>query len=323
MAGHDCSVTAGFHDGELAVQRRAGVRGEADRLAGMLAEPDLRGGASRFLADRTFAALTARDRAGRLWSTALSGPRGFLDAHDARTLKVHAGRRTGDPLHRLAPGQPAGLLAIDFATRRRMRINGTLTTTSATGLEIRVDQAYGNCPQYIQRRVLMPRTTDDRGEAAGARPSRCLAQDAASLIRRCDTFVLGTTHPLRGNDASHRGGPPGFVRVEQHDGRDTLWWPDYPGNNLFNSLGNLAVDDTAALLFTDFDTGDTVHLSGTAALDWTTAGAAGDDGGTGRRVVFRVQSAVAGPPLPLRADDVVRYPHNPPLTDKPTSSTRT
>jgi len=53
------------------------------------------------------------------------------------------------------------------------------------------------------------------------------------MIAASDTFFLGTTHPVRGSDASHRGGPAGFVRV---DG-DQLWWPDYPGNNLFNSFG--------------------------------------------------------------------------------------
>lgn len=81
---------------------------------------------------------------------------------------------------------------------------------------------------------------------------------AQILVAGADTFFLGTTHPTRGNDASHRGGPPGFVRVTSPT---TLWWPDFPGNNMFNSFGNLAVDDEAALLFTDFTTGATVQMS--------------------------------------------------------------
>jgi hypothetical protein len=38
-----------------------------------------------------------------------------------------------------------------------------------------------------------------------------MATDDIELIRSADTFFLGTTHSERGNDASHRGGPAGFV----------------------------------------------------------------------------------------------------------------
>jgi hypothetical protein len=124
-----------------------------------------------------------------------------------------------------------------------------------------------------------------------------LAAGDQALIEAADTFLLGTTHPERGNDASHRGGTPGFVRVEGGE----LWWPDYPGNNMFNSLGNLAVDPAAALLFADFGSGRTLHLSGTAAVDWTGPGAARDDRDTGRRIRFTPQCVVAGTLLPARA----------------------
>ena len=110
-----------------------------------------------------------------------------------------------------------------------------------------------------------------------------------ALLVRTETFFLGTTHPERGVDTSHRGGPAGFVRVE--DGG--LWWPDYPGNNMFNSFGNLAVDDTSAVLVPDFATGTSLQLSGRAAVEWVPPGSAGDDGGTGRRVRFTVQQAVS------------------------------
>src|SRR3712207_6255558 len=144
----------GFHEGELAVQRRAGVSEQAARLSGMLRPVDLRGGAAYFLAERTFAAVTARDAAGRLWISPLTGPAGFLRARGASTLDVHAVPVPGDPLHSLAAGQPVGLLAMDFSTRRRLGVNGALSSASAAGFEIAVDQAYGTCPQYIQQRIL-------------------------------------------------------------------------------------------------------------------------------------------------------------------------
>ncbi|MDH6542844.1 pyridoxamine 5'-phosphate oxidase family protein [Streptomyces sp. SPB4] len=130
----------------------------------------------------------------------------------------------------------------------------------------------------------------------GARSSR--------LIRTADTFFLGTTHPERGNDAAHHDGPPGFVRVED----DSLRRPDHPGNNMVNSLGDLAVDSAAALLFTDFATGHTAHLSGTAASEWSPDGSDNDEGRTGRRVRFHIGSVVDGCGAPRHAPHPVRRP---------------
>ena len=304
-------AAAGFHDGELAVQARAGVSGAAARLVGMLAPPDLGGGASQFLGAREFAVLTARDGDGALWAAPMSGPQGFLRA-DGAVLRVDAEPAAGGPLAEVPEGQPVGLLVIDFETRRRMRVNGTLEAHEAGGLRIAVEQAFGNCPQYIQRRQL------DRVTPSGdAGPDQYLARTSldpgqADLIRRADTFFLGTVHPSRGADASHRGGAPGFVRVD----RGQLWWPDYQGNNMFNSMGNLAVDPSAALLFLDFAAGRALHLSGTAVVEWTEAGAPGDDDNTGRRVRFTPHRIVEGP-VALRAAEAVAYPRNPQPNDGP------
>jgi hypothetical protein len=83
---------------------------------------------------------------------------------------------------------------------------------------------------------------------------------------------------------------------------------------MFNTLGNLQVDPTAALLFFDFTTGRTLHLSGRASLEWTRTGIPGDDGRTGRRVHFHLEQLAAGHLLPLQADSVSGAPDNPPLT---------
>lgn len=291
-----------FHDGELAVQRLAGVRREAGRLAGMLGEPHLDGGIRSFLADRELAVITARDHDHRLWISPLRGSPGFLQVHDGN-LTVTLAPQEGDPLWRLPAGQPVGLIAIEFATRRRMRVNGTLVQAGPDELEIEVDQAFGNCPKYIQQRTVEPAA--EASVAGSVRRDRLSAEDGA-LIARADTFFLGTVHPNRGADASHRGGTPGFVRVDDSQ----LWWPDYPGNNMFNSLGNLAVDDAAALLFLDFAEGRALQVSGTAVLEWTDPGAAGDDGGTGRRVRVHPEAVVAAD-LGLRAQPPVFSPYNP------------
>jgi predicted pyridoxine 5'-phosphate oxidase superfamily flavin-nucleotide-binding protein len=289
MLASDMTAQTGFHGGELAVQDRAGVRAQAARLGGaMLDTPDLNGGMSAFLAARDFAVLTARDTDGRLWTSPLFSTPGFLQARD-RELRVRALPSPGDPLEGLVADQPVGMLAIEFSTRRRVRVNGILTHVDDTGMQLSVDQAYGNCPKYIH-----PRRLEHVANAPQpVEHASTLSAEHQRLIANADTFFLGTIHPTRGADASHRGGPPGFVHV---DG-DRLWWPDYPGNNMFNSFGNLAVDPSAALLFIDFDTGTTLHVSGTAAVEWVTP--SDIDGGTGRRVNLTVESVAWGAQIGL------------------------
>jgi hypothetical protein len=77
---------------------------------------------------------------------------------------------------------------------------------------------------------------------------------------------------------------------------------------MFNSLGNLAVDDTAALLFLDFATGATLHLSGTASLEWAGPDVAPDAMETGRRVTFSLEALLEGQGLSVRDADLTEDP---------------
>jgi predicted pyridoxine 5'-phosphate oxidase superfamily flavin-nucleotide-binding protein len=278
MAHTHRAAAVGFHPGELAVQQRAGVQAAAARLAPMVAGGELRPSAGAFLATVTFAAVTARDAAGRLWTSPLFGPPGFLRVATPTRVQIATTARVADPLRELPVDQPIGLVAMDFAKRRRLRINGILNGAGAGGMSVEVDQAYGNCPQYITPRI--PRTS------ASSSPNifhgNALRPQDIEFVQAADTFFLGTTHPDSGNDASHRGGPAGFVRAVSGQ----LWWPDFGGNNMFNSFGNLFVDPTAALLFVDFTRGATLQLSGTASLHW---GGASD----GRRVLFTPDELLA------------------------------
>jgi uncharacterized protein len=268
----------GFHEGELLVQERAGVASEARRLTGMLTEPHIGDGMARFVAERDLVFLTAEDDRGHLWTSPIVGPRGFAVADD-RTLTIAGTVAADDPLHGLGEGRSVGLLLIDFARRRRLRVNGVVRRHGPDELEIAVEQAFGNCPRYIhpqERAALGSAPADPAHDGTTLRPEH-VAQIVAA-----DTFVLGTTHPERGADTSHRGGEPGFVRHVDGD----LWWPDYDGNNLFNSLGNLAVNPAASLLFLDAARGTNLQLSGHATLEWAPTGALEADEQTGRRVRF-------------------------------------
>ena len=138
----------GFHGGELAVQRRAGVEAEAARLSRMVAPGELRGGVAALLADASFAAVTARDRDGRLWISPVTGPPGFLVSTTPTLLSVRSGLKD-DPLYGLDEGQPIGIIVIEFAAKRRVRINGTLTGVDGGTIEVKSELGRGSRSSYL------------------------------------------------------------------------------------------------------------------------------------------------------------------------------
>ena len=99
--------------------------------------------------------------------------------------------------------------------------------------------------------------------------------DAAArrMVEAADTLFIATAYSgdastvgaAGGVDVSHRGGKPGFVRV---DADGTLTMPDFLGNYFFNTLGNLAVNPRAGLLFMDFENGDLLYLAVEADIIW-------------------------------------------------------
>ena len=253
-------MTAAFHEGELAVQRRTGLEGRAARLAGNIAgfiPPEY----GPFLETLPFVVLAARDGRGRRWASWLAGAPGFVSVLDDRRLRLAASLPDTDPLaSTLAGPTPVGILAIEPATRTRARLNGVAQPMPA-GLVVTVAEAFANCPKQIRRRV-------PAGALDGSRPATrrgsALTPAQQRLVAGADTFFTASAHPSRGADASHRGGPPGFVSVS----RDRLRFPDYAGTGMFQTLGNLAVDPRVGLLFADWETGTTLQLSGRARIVW-------------------------------------------------------
>jgi predicted pyridoxine 5'-phosphate oxidase superfamily flavin-nucleotide-binding protein len=221
---------------------------------------------------RTFFALLpyifvgAIDDAGWPIATLLTGAPGFVQALDPVTLRVDALPDALDPAAQgFVEARDIAFLGLDFATRRRNRANGRITRRDACGMTVAVRQSFGNCARYIQTRTIGQRTQARSGIDALA----ALDPAAKALIERADTFFVATRAPQdagisHGADISHRGGRPGFVRVEG----DTLTIPDFAGNRYFNTLGNMIGEPRAALLFMDFETGDLLQLQGMAEIDW-------------------------------------------------------
>ncbi|MGA7762523.1 MAG: pyridoxamine 5'-phosphate oxidase family protein [Candidatus Binataceae bacterium] len=285
-----------YHDGEIAVQARAGVRPQADKLAagirGSIA-PERR----EFVAAQRIAVLGTVDRRGRVWASVVTGQAGFLQALDEQTIRIAAVPAAGDPLlENLAQPAHAALIIPDLAARRRLRLNGRGQIGDGV-IEIHAEQVYGNCSHYIQARA--PIGEHDWLASGGANAVRTaeLSSQHQRLIARADTFFIATDHPESGADISHRGGNSGFVRVV--DSR-RLAIPDYSGNNMFNTLGNIVANPRVGLLFIGFESGRTLQLTGRAAIDWDSARAS-TLAGAARTVDFELDEMVDNPHgFPLR-----------------------
>lgn len=261
-----------FHAGERAMQARAGMRERLAQVGPRVMREAMPEQHRAFFRQLPFVVVGSVDAAGQAWACLLAGPPGFIDSPDPRRLTIDALPDVASPLAAsLRVGFSLGLLGIEPHTRRRNRANGSVSALTATGFEIDISQSFGNCPQYIQAREAHyePR---EREPIAVAR-SNSIDKPAHDIIARADTFFIATAHPnasthaarSEGVDVSHRGGKPGFVRV---DADGTLTVPDFSGNFFFNTLGNLALNPRAGLLFADIASGDLLHLAGRAEIIW-------------------------------------------------------
>jgi uncharacterized protein len=84
-----------------------------------------------------------------------------------------------------------------------------------------------------------------------------------AFIEAAFLFFLATADTEGRPDVSHKGGPPGFVRVT---GPSELAFPDYDGNGMFKSLGNVTVNPHVGLLFIDFARPRRLRVNGTATV---------------------------------------------------------
>ncbi|MFB7252821.1 pyridoxamine 5'-phosphate oxidase family protein [Streptomyces nojiriensis] len=271
-------MSGAYHWGSLAVQERVGVRELAEHV-GRSIGTGIRDVAAAFLELQPHLVVGAADDAGRLWASLLTGAPGFVRATGPDRIAVAGGLPAGDPLAGAlaTAGTRVGTIALDPRTRRRMRLNGTLEVTGR-GFAVRAEQVFANCPKYLQKRQPL----DLAAEGAGVvRRGHALTPGQVRAVRAADTFFVATTAEADGVDASHRGGLPGFVEVLSPV---ELAWPDYAGNAMFLTLGNLTADPRAGLLFPDWETGAVLQLSGRATTEF------GPDGS--RDVRFRVESVV-------------------------------
>jgi predicted pyridoxine 5'-phosphate oxidase superfamily flavin-nucleotide-binding protein len=255
-----------FNPDELAAQVLAGGGPRGSGIREFMPEQH-----RHFFAQLPYLFVGAIDAAGWPLATLLTGHPGFVQFPDPVTLQIAAPPDAGDPAaEALVPDRDIGILGIDFSTRRRNRANGRILSREEGGIRIAVNQSFGNCPQYIQKRTIASSRVESTEIMSNPVESFDHLDEAAqAAIERADTFFVASRSragngAAYGADISHRGGRPGFVRV---DG-DLLTIPDFRGNRYFNTLGNLIAESRASLLFVDFETGDLLQLQGTAQVDW-------------------------------------------------------
>ncbi|MFC1438643.1 pyridoxamine 5'-phosphate oxidase family protein [Streptacidiphilus sp. N1-10] len=290
--------TAGYHAGERAAQARTGETERAEHL-GRSIRDTVPAVAASFLAQRQLLVVGAADADGRMWATVLAGEPGFVSVPDERTLSVAALPHPDDPLRDAlrGPATQVGTIALEPATRRRMRVNGTAKAQDG-GFLLHAEQVFSNCPKYIQKRVPVPATPT--AAPGPGRRGRELTTAQRLVIGTADTFFLATADREGQADASHRGGNPGFVESLSPT---ELRWHEYPGNGAYMTLGNLELNPRAGLAFPVWETGGLLLLTGTARTDWQQ-----------RSVTFHLTAVVDLPgALPLRWSEPQYSPANPPL----------
>ena len=259
-----------FHPGEQAIQAKLGGRDRMEAIGRRMIREFLPEQHRQFYAQLSYFLVGTVDAQGQLWASILVGEPGFISTPSDRSLHIATQPLFGDPLaDNLAVGTNIGFLGIQLHTRRRNRVNGIVSAISAKGFDVQVSQTFGNCPKYIQARQFDLQAFNPT-EAKPTRTLTTLGESERSMISAANTFFIATAYldktagVAKGIDVSHRGGNPGFVRIDGN----TLTVPDFSGNGFFNTLGNIEVNPRAGLLFIDFENGDVLYLTGQAEVVW-------------------------------------------------------
>ena len=292
-------------------------------------------------------ALGTLDAAGNPWTTVWGGEAQFarpiaqsilglqslVDAcHDPVVEALYGGRDDGEVVRPEGEGKPIAGLSIDLETRDRVKLigrmaAGALSRKPAAGasggegeedggvgeaqLAFLVEGSLGNCPKYLNKKHITPHVPTPELVS----DSLPLPAEAVALLGRADLFFLSSADGSgRSLDTNHRGGPPGLVRVARNEAGDVaLVYPEFSGNRLYQTLGNLQANPRLGIAVPDFATGDVLYATGTTRL-LVGAEAAAHMPHTNLALRLQVTAArfVRGG-LPFRGREVDFSPYNPPV----------
>lgn len=278
-----------YHSGELDIQEKVGEQLQANSNGKVITNKIIKG-AVNFLEKQPMAIVSTVDNQKRVWTSLLVGDYGFISVNTESSLSFKKNMiysNTEDIFFKnCVENSFIGCLFIELETRRRFRINGLVKTTNNT-IDIDVLEAYPNCPKYIQQRVI----SSPEGffkVSSNTTTGAAFTPNIHKWITSSDTLFVGSQSTNQRMDASHRGGNPGFIEILNET---TLKIPDYAGNSMYNTFGNITQNPNTGLLFIDFKTKSTLQLTGKAWLLFNQNSKIDFEktGGTGRYWIFQTE----------------------------------
>lgn len=296
-----------FHKGERSIHERFGYSTKVEPFGDLHIVARVGPGMREFFEERPFLIVGSANAYLEPTCHFVYGDTGWCTVSEDHSEVVLSGPTAGNAVLRanIAAQPHVGILAIEPATRQRIRINGLALLTDSE-IRISVRQCYGNCPKYIHARV--PHSTPRIADAA--QNFTALTTELRAMIAAADTFYVasGFLDPEDSNegfDASHRGGKPGFITTpDEH----SLVYDDYQGNFFYNTFGNYLKNPHCGLLIIDYDAGHTLQIGATALVTWDDWKAP-KKRGVMATVTFTVTSAVLTPhALPFTWELLERSP---------------
>ncbi|PGH08228.1 hypothetical protein GX51_01382 [Blastomyces parvus] len=255
--------------------------------------PYLSPGAAYLIQKSPLIALGITDNQGRPWTTiwggeagiagpvaeSLIGIRNFVDkTYDPVVETLYGGKVNGEVVKEEGKGRLMSGLSLDLETRKRVKLMGRMVAGNLAGLEatdpdkkgnepphagqaqlvVKIEQSLGNCPKYINRKQVTPVVPNPKLIA----DSPQLPPGAIELLGQVDTLFLSSAYE-ESMSTNIRGGPPGFVRVVSNDiNGAVIAYPEYSGNRLYQTLGNLQMTPLAGYVFPGFENGNVLYLTG-------------------------------------------------------------
>ncbi|KAK4128548.1 hypothetical protein N657DRAFT_639027 [Parathielavia appendiculata] len=232
------------------------------------------------------------DDQGQPWTSLWGGERGFTQpvaqgllgmqsivdkAHDP-VIRALMGTAADEEVFQPDDDRIMSGLSIDLESRDRVKLAGKMLVGTVAGqahndtigeaqIAMIVQESMGNCPKYINKKAIRAHIPSPQLVSS----SLPLPPEALALIEQADMFFLSSTNGET-MDTNHRGGQAGFVRVLSNspagssDGGVALIYPEYSGNRLYQTLGNLHTNPLVGIVIPDFTTSDVLYLTGSTEL---------------------------------------------------------
>ncbi|WP_121626815.1 pyridoxamine 5'-phosphate oxidase family protein [Poseidonibacter antarcticus] len=249
-----------FHEGEYHIQEIMGVRKSSDTLSSMIKDniPPI---ASKFLKDLNFCIITISTKKDDLFTYTVYNHNNFIEIVNQSQISINLENHSYIPKEFYnIKNINIGMIGLNFEKAMRIRINGKGKIKS-NKLYLSIDEIYSNCPKHIKRRVLQEDTKILENQTI--QKGRKLNEEIINIISNIDTFFIATSHKEKGLDVSHKGGNKGFLKVLE---TNQLAFKDVPGNNLYNTIGNIYTNPNINIFFIDFKNYDTYHIKGIASI---------------------------------------------------------